>query len=148
MSAFKGTDFEIALPAEYSDESTYAFAFPTRGNFRPSLVVKSERLAEPSELSVYVEKQLEKLKQLLPSVTIISKAASKQGEAPAFTCVYDWGEATQRVRQKQRYLLLAHPWRVVTLTGTTSQQTFPEVEALFDAIFNSFKRLDAPRAEP
>ena len=45
MPEFRGNDFEIQLPDDYSDESSYAFALPARVDFRPSVVVKTELLA-------------------------------------------------------------------------------------------------------
>jgi hypothetical protein len=138
MSTFRGTDFQIELPDEYRDESTYAFAFRSRSGFSPSVVVKTERLAQPSELSAYVEQQLDKIKQLLPSVTVVSVASDRHGGAAAQTAIYDWGEARRRVRQKQRCILLSSPDRVVTLTATALLETFAETEALFDAVFRSF----------
>jgi hypothetical protein len=139
MPDFRGNDFEIQLPADYSDESTYAFALPARVDFRPSVVVKAERLAKPVELSTYAAEQLEKIQGLLPRVALIEAGHAVHGEFAAYTSVYDWGEPARRVRQKQRYILLDDPARVVTLTATNLRDHFAEAEALFDAIFLSFR---------
>ncbi|MGZ5224339.1 MAG: DcrB-related protein [Burkholderiales bacterium] len=141
MPTFKGSYFSIELPADFSDESTYAFALPARANFRPSVVVKAERLTQPTELGAYVEQQLDKIKKALPHMNVLSVTPPKPGEA-AVTSIYEFGEAAQRVRQKQRYVLLKDPARVVTLTATSSRDTFGQTEALFDAILRSFKPLD------
>jgi hypothetical protein len=138
MPTFKGTDFTIELPAEARDESTYAFAFRARSSFRPSVVVKTERLAAPTELPAYVEKQLGNIKTVLPNVVVVSGAPVKHGGLSAYTAVYDFGEESRRVRQKQRYILLQDPLRVVTLTGTSLKETFVETEPLFEAVFGSF----------
>ena len=145
MPKFRGTDFEIELPSEFSDESTYAFAFRARADFRPSITVKTERLREPTELPAYVEKQLENIKKLLPDVAVVSGAPTKHGNFPAHTSIYDWGDKARRVRQKQRYILLKDPARVVTLTGTSLRETFDQTEELFDAIFRSFKPVEQDR---
>jgi hypothetical protein len=139
MPEFRGNDFEIQLPDDYSDESSYAFALPARVDFRPSVVVKAERLAKPVELSNYAAQQLEKIGGLLPNVTLIGSGHAVHGEFAAYTNVYDWGEPARRVRQKQRYILLNDPVRVVTLTATNLRDHFAQAEALFDAIFVSFK---------
>jgi len=139
MPEFRGNDFEIELPADYSDESTYAFALPARADFRPSVVVKAERLAKPVELSAYAAEQLEKIQGLLPQVSLIGAGHAVHGEFEAYTSIYDWGEPARRVRQKQRYILLSDPARVVTLTATNLRDHFAEAEALFDAIFLSFR---------
>ena len=139
MSVFRGSDFEIELPADCSDESTYAFAFPSRSSFRPSIVVKTERLSGKVELPAYAAKQLDKIRELLQNVSIVSVGPAEHRGLPAYGSVFDWGDATRRVRQKQRYLLLNDPHRVVTLTATSLHETFPEAEALFDAVFLSFK---------
>ncbi|MGZ5093867.1 MAG: DcrB-related protein [Burkholderiales bacterium] len=141
MPTFKGSYFSIELPADFSDESTYAFALPARASFRPSVVVKAERLTQPTELGAYVEQQLDKIKKALPHMNVLSVTPPKPGEA-AVTSIYEFGEAAQRVRQKQRYVLLKDPARVVTLTATSSRDTFGQTEALFDAILRSFKPLD------
>lgn len=139
MATFQGTDFEIELPAEFRDESTYAFAFRARSDFAPSVVVKTERLAQPTDLATYVEQQLDKIRQLLPSVTVVSNTPDPQGGLVARTSIYEWGEPRRRVRQKQRYIHLSDPNRVVTLTATSLTETFSETEALFDAILLSFR---------
>jgi hypothetical protein len=141
MPAFKGTDFEIELPEDFSDQSTYAFAFPARSNFRPSLVVNTERLAAPTELQAYVEKQLSKIHGLLTDVKLVASGPVEQRGMEAYGSIYDWGEPDRRVRQKQRYILLQDPLRIVTLTGTGLQETFSYVEELFDAVFLSFRPL-------
>lgn len=148
MPAFKGTDFEIELPDGVSDESTYAFAFPARSNFRPSVVVKTERLSEPLELAVYVKNQLREIKNLLSNVTLVSVEPVAQEGLTAYGSVYDWGDPGQRVRQKQRYFLLQNPLRIVTLTATGAQESFAYVEELFDAVFLSFRPLGKqPKSE-
>lgn len=139
MPEFRGNDFEIQLPDDYSDESSYAFALPARVDFRPSVVVKTELLAKPVELSNFAAEQLEKIGGLLPNVTRIGAGHAVHDDFAAYTSVYDWGEPARRVRQKQRYILLNDPARVVTLTATNLRDHFAEAEALFDAIFASFK---------
>jgi hypothetical protein len=139
MPTFRGTDFAIELPADFRDESTYAVAFRARSDFSPSVVIKTERLAQPAELSAYVEQQLAKIQQLLPAVTIVSNTPEPQGDLVARTSVYDFGEPRRRLRQKQRYVRLTAPDRVVTLTATSLKETFAETEALFDAVFASFR---------
>lgn len=139
MPSFKGSDFEIELPTGCTDQSTYAFAFPARvGDFRPSVVVKTDRFAEPPELISHVEKQIEALKGALAEFNVVSKTPGKHGELPAFTLVYDWGQAPKRVRQKQRYILLPEPARIVTMTATGLRDFFAQTEPLFDAVFRSY----------
>jgi hypothetical protein len=142
MPTFKGTDFEIELPRECSDESTYAFAFPARSNFRPSIVVKTERLAEPIDLPAYVEKQLENIKKLLLDVVVVRVGPEKHRELSAYASVYDWGEASRRVRQKQRYIPLNDPARVVTLTATCLREMYSQTQELFDAVIESFSPIE------
>lgn len=137
MPRFQGTDFTIELPAGCSDESTYAFAFPSREDFRPSVVVKTERLSGPAELPVYAAEQLGRIREALPEVEVLEMAGHR--------CVYEFGDAAQRIRQVQRYILREDPWRVVVLTATASQAGFAEVEALIEAVFDSFRCL--PRTE-
>jgi hypothetical protein len=144
MPTFHGADFAIELPADFRDESTYAFAFKARSDFSPSVVVKTERLVRPVELSAYVDEQLVKIQQLLPAVTIVSNMPDPQSELPARTSVYEWGEPRRRLRQKQRYVRLTAPDRVVTLTATSLKETFAESEALFDAVFSSFRPTSQP----
>ncbi|MFN0101013.1 MAG: DcrB-related protein [Bryobacteraceae bacterium] len=141
MPTFQGSDFAIELANEYSDESTYAFAFPASGNFRPSVVVKTERLTAPVELPVYAAEQREKIKGMLPGVEVIHVGTVRHGEFAAQVSVYDWGDAARRVRQVQRCILLENPARVVTLTGTALRETYAETEALFEAIFESYRAL-------
>jgi len=106
MPTFHGTDFAIELPADFRDESTYAFAFKARSDFSPSVVVKTERLARPVELSAYVDEQLAKIQQLLPAVAIVSITADPQGELPARTSVYKFYQYWIRTddRDAVRYL--------------------------------------------
>jgi hypothetical protein len=139
LTTFHGTDFAIELPAEVTDESTYVFAFPARSQFRPSLVVKTERLTAPVALADYVEKQLETIKSHLVQVVVLRNEPVEHLGLNAHGSLFDWGDAARRVRQKQRYILLDNPLRVVTITATHLQESFGAAEALFDAIFMSFK---------
>ena len=136
MPRFEGSDFSMELPEEYTDESTYAFAFPARGGFRPSVVVKTERLGGPVGLHEY---SLQGLAQL-PGLEMVSNSEQPYGRR----CVYDWGEPGRRIRQVQRYLLLSDPPRVVTMTGTTLRDLYPQMEALFEAVFDSYRSLEKP----
>ena len=138
MPPFKGFDFQIELPHGSTDESTYAFAFPGRGSFRPSVVVKTERLGEPIQLEAYVEKQLGTLEQVLPKLVVASGTSITHDDLPAYVSVFDWGEPEKRVRQKQRYIVLRDPARIVTITGTHLREDFDQADALFDAVFKSF----------
>jgi hypothetical protein len=139
MPTFHGSDFAIELPQESRDESTYAFTFPARSSFAPSVVIKTERLAHPTDLAVYVEQQLAKIQRLLPAVAVLSNSAERPDDPRMRTSVFDWGDPSRRLRQKQRYIQLSDPERVVTLTGTSLVDTFPETEALFDSVFASFR---------
>lgn len=134
MGRFQGSDFALELPEEYTDESTYAFAFPGRGGFRPSVVVKTERLGGVVALAEYARMALAKL----PGLEMVSNEETPYGRR----CVYDWGDPERRIRQVQRYLLLANPAWVVTLTGTTLRELYPQTEALFEAVFDSYRSLE------
>jgi hypothetical protein len=139
MSRFQGTDFLINLPDGCSDESTYAFTLPGQGPFRPSVVIKTERLPAPVELPVFAAQQMDRIKAMLPAVAIVHTTDGRHHRAPARTYIYDWGEpGPGRIRQIQRHILLAAPDRVVTLTGTTLLDLFPQTEELFEAVFDSF----------
>ena len=133
MARFQGSDFAMELPEEHTDESTYAFAFPGRGGFRPSVVVKTARLRAPVELGEYALRALE----ALPGVEVILNEETAYGRR----CVYDWGDAGRRTRQIQRHILLADPARVVTMTGTTLRELYPQTEAMIEAIFDSYRSL-------
>lgn len=141
MPLFKGSDFEIQLPSNAADESTYAFALPARANFRPSVVIKTERLRQSVPLRNYVDAQLEKLRSLLRDFVLTTLDPVEHDHLEAYQSVYEWRNETLRLRQKQRYLLLTEPLRVVTLTATSSADTFAEAESLFDAMFDSFRPL-------
>ena len=145
MPRFAGSDFAIELPEEYTDESTYAFAFPGSGGFRPSVVVKTERLTVPVPLATFVLQQMEKLEAVLPRMEVVTNEAMLYGTFPARRCVYDWGDPSRRVRQIQRHILLEGPARVVTLTGTALLELFPQTEALFEATFDSYRSLAEQR---
>lgn len=138
MPTFRGSDFLVELPDGFRDESTYAFTLPTRSKFQPSVVVKTERLAAPQPLPEYVKHQLDKIRQVLPEFTPIRSQPAQHGKLPAYSATYEWGPPTQRVRQKQLYILLEEPARVVSLTSTHLSELFDQAEPLTDAIFRSF----------
>jgi len=138
MPKFRGSDFQIEIPHQCSDESTYAFAFPARENFRPSVVVKTERLAEPVALGAYAEKQLATLKPMLPGFSVVASQAKPAASLPSHEATFDWVQNGRRVRQRQRYVALEAPARIVSITGSALAESFAEVEALFDAVMDSF----------
>ena len=126
MPTFKGSYFSIELPADFSDESTYAFALPARANFRPSVVVKAERLTQPTELGAYVEQQLDKIKKALPSWK--SAFARNIGWAMA-------GEASRQVFRAAYFLLVARA------LGASHFGEFVGVTAMI-AVLSHSSRLD------
>jgi hypothetical protein len=143
MPTYQGPGFKIDLPDNYADESTYAFTFPASGNFRPSVVVKTDILRFPLALTDYAFEQRTKIGKMLPGFEIVHVTPGSHGEYSAVTCVYDWGDAARRVRQLQRHILLPDPARVVTLTATALREMFAQTEALFDAVFDSYRCEDA-----
>jgi hypothetical protein len=126
MPTFRGFDFLIELPDGFQDESTYAFTIPTRARFQPSIVVKTERLAAAQALPSYVSTQLDKISKVLNEFSLMSSQPSRHGEHLTHVVSYEWGPPTQRVRQKQLYILLPAPLRVTCLTATNLSDLFAE----------------------
>jgi hypothetical protein len=139
LPSFQGSDFVIELPEGAADVSTYAFAFPARRDFRPSIVIKTDALAAPVDLSAHVQEQLAKLSASLPNVNVVRSGPTRHDKYPSHASLFDWGPDSRRIRQKQYFLLLKDPARVVTITGTGLRDDFAPVELLFDAIFLSFR---------
>jgi hypothetical protein len=135
MPLFTGSDFSIELPEGYRDESTYALVFARRGNFRPSLVVKTERVGEGAELSVYAADQRREMREVLPGMEVL-RVEAEEWE-------FEWGEEGKRVRQRQRFVMLRDPERVVTMTGTAAPDCFAELESVFTAAFASLRSREA-----
>ena len=146
MPTFLGSDFQLELPAGATDESTYAFAFPARGNFRPSVTVKTHRLPGPVALESHVDEQLGHIRAALPDVNVVVRGAASE-DGRTYEAVYDFGDPGQRVRQRQRYVLVPDPWRVVTLTATGLAEGFAEIASLFEAVFRSFVPGAPPRRQ-
>ena len=139
MRKFSGSDFEITVGEAYRDESTYAFTFAAGSGLRPSVVVKTVRVGEGVELAEFAGERLAEIREALPGVELVRDGASRQGEWAAHETVYEFGDERRRLRQMQRYLLLEAPLRVVTLTATAAQEAFPYTEALFEAVFASYR---------
>lgn len=142
MPIFRGGDFELQTPWEYVDLSTYAYTFPARGAFQPSVVVKWERVAEGTGIASYAAGQMDQIRAGLPEVEVVSGAAARHREWPAYVYVYSFGEARQRMRQMQRHILVPGPPRVATLTATTLEELYPQTVALFEAVFDSFRAVE------
>lgn len=136
-----GSEFTLELPLQYSDESTYVFAMEPRGGFRPSVVVKTEQRPAAIDLAVYAAEQRAKVRQAFDDLEMLSFDTFLHGELAAEEWTYEWGPAAQRVRQRQRYILLACGHRVATLTATASAATFDELAPVFFATFNSYRNL-------
>ncbi len=134
-----GNEFTLELPRQYSDESTYVLALEPRGGFRPSVVVKTEQPPAPVDLAVYAAEQRGKIREAFDDVVVLSVDPVVHGELAAEEWVYEWGPAAGRVRQVQRFVLLACGSRVVTLTGTALAESFDELATGFSATFSSYR---------
>src|SRR5438128_180261 len=106
MAHFQGGNFEIKIPDDCTDMSTYVFAFPASPRFQPSVVVKTEVRGEKSPVQRYASQQINTLQENLLDFKILSQTPGTQGSRESVVAVFEWGPAgeAQRIRQKQMYL--------------------------------------------
>jgi hypothetical protein len=141
MGTFAGSDFEIEVPVAFTDESTYVFAFPSRGAYRPSVAVKSIALGEDVALAAYAAEQLAAVRGVLPDVEVLTDEGVDHKGMAAHVTAYLFGEEGARMRQEQRYIRLAGKGRIVTLTATVLLELYPQAKALLDAVVETYRSL-------
>jgi hypothetical protein len=140
MAHFQGASFDIKVPDDCTDMSTYVFAFPASPRFQPSVVIKTEVRGEKPAVQRYASQQINALQENLLDFRILSQTPSRQGTRDLVIAIFEWGPAgeTQRIRQKQMYLAVPERSSFYTLTATNLAADFDQTESLFNAIFRSF----------
>lgn len=140
MAHFEGAGFEIKVPDDCTDMSTYVFAFPASSRFQPSIVVKTEVRGEKPEVQRYAMQQINTLQENLLDFKILSQTPGKQGTRDLVMAIFEWGpdEEGHRIRQKQMYVSVPERSSFYTLTATNLAADFEQTESLFNAVFRSF----------
>jgi hypothetical protein len=140
MAQFTVPGFEIKLPENYTDMSTYVFALPASPRFQPSIVVKTEVRGEKPAIQRYASQQINTLQENLQDFTMLSQTPGKQGVRDLVTASFEWGPADegQRIRQQQWYISIPERSSFYTLTATNLAADFAQTESLFNAIVRSF----------
>jgi hypothetical protein len=124
MPKFDAPAFQIELPPDTVDASSYCFALPASGRFHPSIVIKSDDLPKGEELRKYVEVQVTKLRKQLKNFVLISGPDDRGPGQIGLQC--RWGDGDSRFRQTM--LFRQKGTRVFNVTGTqlgdgTDEQT-------------------------
>src|SRR4051812_36972088 len=107
MPAYQTSAFQVELPDNFEDASTYAFVFPGGSpDFNRSVVIKKDPSEAMVDLVAYMVTQRGKLRQGADGFEIVGEWQSRQGGYEVVTTVFEWNPNVKRIRQKQWYFHL------------------------------------------
>lgn len=138
MKPIKLPRCQLAVPPQWSDESTYVFADTAPGDFRASVVITSEQVAPGVRLEDHVTAQLQLLSGQLGRFHLDEPAApiSLNGFDAMKVGFTSTGPSDSGMRQLQVYVRGKR--RIYTLTCTDSVDHFADHRQVFFSILNSF----------
>ena len=135
VSMFQCPSFKLDFPCEVTEASTYAFVFSGPEEFKPSVVVKWQKVPAETKPSAYAEKQVAKMRQQLNDFKVL-EPLSTNGDPPRAQLLYEWGQGRRTFRQLQVYRVEGE--RMYTLTGTALNMTFDKYRSQLTDIIASF----------
>lgn len=130
-------NFSIDVPEGTVDASTYAFVLPVKARFRPSIVIKWEKMPLKTRLGTHITEQIEQMEEKLRAFTLV-EPPDPTIEADENRILFEWGEGDERrFRQVQHYLL--RKGRLYTLTGTMHAEKQVQYQDQLEEIMATFK---------
>jgi hypothetical protein len=145
MPNFQGTGFNIELPEDCTDASTYTFVLPENNGFSATLNIRHESATEVKNLKAHINVSLKALRDSVTNFTLLNQAAGKRGEHEGLMTSFEWGEGPGRVRQKQYCLMTSgeNP-KIYILTSTDLVSNAAQSDRVFNSIMKSFVPLAGP----
>ncbi len=135
MPSFESPYFQIELPPETVDASSYCFALPAAGRFHPSIVVKFDDLPKGQNLSDYAALQVKKMEAQLKNFKML---VPPQSDAPdQISLSYQWGANDSRFRQYQNFR--QYGIRVFIVTGTLLEVGGLQYATMLQGAMRSFR---------
>jgi hypothetical protein len=142
MPNFQGAGFNIELPENCTDASTYTFVLPECNGFSATLNIRHESAAEVGDLKTHINVSLKALRDSVKNFTLLNQAAGKRGEHQGLMTSYEWGDGQSRVRQKQYCLMTSGEQpKIYILTSTDLVSNAAESDRVFNGIMKSFAPL-------
>lgn len=136
MELFQCPEFTISLPDNCVEASTYCFVLPSKGFFRPSIVVKWDSLEEGMTLAEYVVRQCQQIEKQLAGFVYIDKSP-KLENGNRIRVIFEWGTGERRFRQRQVYS--RQQSKVYIITATELASLAGEHEKDLERIISSFR---------
>ena len=92
MPSFQGTGFNIELPEDCFDASTYTFVLPENNGFSANLNIRHESAVDVSNLKAHINVSLKAMRDSVANFTLLNQAAGKRGAHEGLMTSYEWGE--------------------------------------------------------
>lgn len=146
MQTYYTNEVRFILPDRAMDRSVNAFVIPkgNPGDFADpndtgefSLVITRTPLPAGITLSVYLDRQVEAVGDLLPAFHLLSRRPVLVDNLPAEQVDFTWHSETAPMRQQQTHFL--HGPLVVTVTGTAEDALFGKHRAALAEMLATMK---------
>ncbi len=135
MSSFDSPYFQIDLPPDTVDASSYCFALAAASRFHPSIVIKFDDLPPGQTLTDYAAIQVKKMQAQLKNFKML---VPPQTNAPGqISLSYQWGAEDSRFRQYQ--IFRQNGVRVFLITGTLLEDGGLQYATLLQDAMRSFR---------
>ncbi|MGA2275208.1 MAG: DcrB-related protein [Bryobacteraceae bacterium] len=127
--------FQIELPANTVDASSFCYALPASGRFHPSIVIKFRDLPAQQQLKDFAAVQVKKMQGQLKDFEMLEQPRAEGPDQISLS--YRWGADDSRFRQflifRQRGV------RVFMVTGTLLEEGGLQHANMLQAAMRSFR---------
>ena len=137
---FQASGFSLDLPPHAVDSSSYVFVFPDQGDFPPNICIRFQPGAEIDMPEQMVKVRSAMLENLPDALIEGEDKVMNRGDWKYFTHVIEFGEPTNRMRQKEIHLLVQQPKPTYyVISGVDLADNFVNFEATYDNLVRSFQ---------
>jgi len=133
------TDFAFHVPDDWVDRSMVAWSAPpgTDRKTPPNVMVAYDRPRAEESLGTYVNRQLKDLTARATKFHLDTRRDVMLSGRAAVELVFHWDAGNGMIKQRQIYSLLPDG-RSITIVNTARLTDFPDADAEFMVMLNSF----------
>ena len=129
--------FELSLPDEWQDKTTYNFLSPEKDGTRHSLSFTTDQIPETTDINQYGRKKVDRIVTDQPDLEIIKEKIKTVGEGiPAYDAVFKKSAEEGGFIIKQTYILCKETG--LTFTIEITEDKYETLGNEIDKIIDSF----------
>ena len=101
-----GIDFNIELPGEWQDQSSYSFRGPEIDGFVHEITVNVDRFLQTDEVEEYAREKISPIVQSMNSIDVLKdQEITVEGGNPAYEFIFKWIPADD-IKEIHNYLFV------------------------------------------